>query len=185
MIAIDVIGTLYTPGTYDTEGAEITPPVPLTGYHVNATHPVSAWAAKLVTPATPRRVFGGAPTVFYTFDDEAEFDAAMEDVDLTEPPPVVVPLVDPCEWLMDVGPFFDRFGAVKMAVLTCTDAAVKAIVADVSVRKWVDLKRPDVASALVYIGSKVAAVDSALQTAILTTPVVEADRMALRKLYFA
>ena len=89
MIAIDVIGTLYTPGTYDSEGQEITPAVPLTGYHVNTTHPVSAWAAKLVTPATPRRVFGGAPTVFYTFDDEAEFDAMMEDVDLTEQSPGV------------------------------------------------------------------------------------------------
>lgn len=87
MIQIDVIGTMYNPGTYDSEGHEITPAVPLAGYHVNATHPVAAWAAKLVTPATPRRVFGGAPTVFYTFDDEAEFDAMMEDVDLTEPPP--------------------------------------------------------------------------------------------------
>lgn len=185
MIEIDVIGTIYTPGTYDADGGVIDAPVELAGYHVNATHPVGTWEAKRVTPASPMRVFGGAPTVFYTFDNEAEFDSVLEDVDLTEPPTVAVSLVDPCEWLMDVGPFFDRFGAVKMAVLSSSDAVVKAIVADVSVRKWVDLQRPDVASALVYIGSKVAAVNAALQTSILTTPVVEADRMALRKLYFA
>lgn len=113
MIAIDVIGTLYTPGTYDSEGAEITPPVPLTGYHVNATHPVSAWAAKLVTPATPRRVFGGAPTVFYTFDDEAEFDAMMEDVDLTEPPPA---------------PRVPAFVTMRQARLALSDAGLLASV---------------------------------------------------------
>lgn len=85
MIAIDVIGTIYTPGTYDAQGHEITAPVPLAGWHVNTTHPVSAWATKLVTPSTPRRVFGGAPTVFYSFASESEFEAATVDVDLTEP----------------------------------------------------------------------------------------------------
>lgn len=97
-------------------------------------------------------------------------------------PPVVV---DPCEWLIDIGPFFDRFGATKLAVLTSTDATVKAILQDIQVRKWIDLKRADVASSLAYVGSKVPAVDAALQTAILTTPVAAADNLALRKLYFA
>jgi hypothetical protein len=184
MIQIDVIGTLYTPGTYDNEGATITAPVALPGWHVITTHPISAWAAKLVTPTAPTRVFGGAATVFYTFDDQAEFNAAMEGVDLTEPLPVITPPVDPCEWLLDIGPFFDRFGATKMAVLTSPDAGVKAVVSDVSIRKWIDLQRADVAAALAYIGSAVGAVTPALQTAILTTPVTEPERSALRKLYF-
>ena len=94
-----------------------------------------------------------------------------------EPPPV-------WEWFIDLGPFYDRFGATKMAVLTCTDAGVKAIIADLNIRKWVDLQRADVATGLAYVGSKVPSVDAALQTAILTTPVALEENLALRKLYF-
>ena len=93
--------------------------------------------------------------------------------------------VDPCEWLLDLGPFFDRFGAAKMAVLTSTDIGVQAILKDVAIRKWVDLKNPEVAQSLAYIGTKVAAVTPALQAAILTTPVNSIENLALRKLYFS
>ena len=99
---------------------------------------------------------------------------------------VVQPVVaDPCEWLIDVGPFFDRFGAAKLAVLTSADATVKAILQDIQVRKWIDLKRADVASSLAYVGTKVPAVDAALQAAILNTPVDPVDNLALRKLFFS
>lgn len=98
--------------------------------------------------------------------------------------PVYVPPADPCQWLLDLGPFYDRFGAAKMAVLTSTDPGVVAIRADVSIRKWVDLTRQDVADALAYIGSKVPALTPALQAAILTTPVSTAENQALRTLYF-
>lgn len=100
------------------------------------------------------------------------------------PPTPPDPIPDPCEWLINVGPFFDRFGATKMAVLTSTDAGVKAILQDVSVRMWIDLQRADVASALAYIGSVVPTVDSTLQTAILTTPVTLEENRALRKQFF-
>ena len=101
-------------------------------------------------------------------------------VDTPAPTPV-----NPTEWLIDVGPFYDRFGAAKMAVLTSTDAGVKAIMADVQIRKWIDLQRADVATSLTYIGSVVAALTPAIQTAILTTPVSAEDNLALRKLYFS
>ena len=101
-------------------------------------------------------------------------------VDAPAPTPV-----NPTEWLIDVGPFYDRFGAAKMAVLTSTDAGVKAIMADVQIRKWIDLQRADVATSLTYIGSVVAALTPAIQTAILTTPVSAEDNLALRKLYFS
>ena len=101
---------------------------------------------------------------------------------LTFDPPA--PAADPCEWLIDLGPFYDRFGAAKMAVLTSADAGVKAIMADVAIRKWIDLQRTDVASSLAYIGSKVPSVDATLQAAILTTPVAHEDNLALRKLFF-
>ena len=88
-------------------------------------------------------------------------------------------------WFIDIGPFFDRFGAAKMAILTSTNATVKAIVSDLQVRKWVDLKRPDVATgidALIALG--VAGVNAALKTAVLTTPVTTEENMALKRLYF-
>lgn len=100
------------------------------------------------------------------------------------PAPPPAPVADPCQYLIDIGPFYDRFGAVKMAVLTSADAGVKAIMSDVSVRKWIDLQRADVASSLAYIGSVVPALTGALQTAILTTPVTADENRALRKLYF-
>ena len=103
---------------------------------------------------------------------------AAEDVPGPEP-------VSQTEWLIDIGTFFDRFGAAKMAVLRSADAGVKAIIADLQVRKWIDLKRADVATGLQYVGSKVAAVTPALQTAILTTPVTPEENLALRKLYFS
>lgn len=108
---------------------------------------------------------------------------AYDGITFTPPVPPTPP-ADPCEWLIDLGPFYDRFGATKMAVLTSTDAGVKAIMQDVSIRKWIDLKRADVASALAYIGSIIPSVDTALQTSILTTPVTLEENRALRKLYF-
>ena len=89
------------------------------------------------------------------------------------------------EWLLDVGPFFDRFGAARMAVLTSTDVGVQAILKDTQVRKWIDLKHPDVASSIAYIGTKVPALTSELQSAILNTPVAETENLAMRKLYFS
>ncbi|UCV00304.1 hypothetical protein [Acidovorax radicis] len=88
-------------------------------------------------------------------------------------------------WLIDIGPFFDRFGAAKMAVLTSTDPGVRSILADLQVRKWIDLQRTDVAQGLAYVGSVISAVTTPLQAAILTTPVVEVENLALRKLYFS
>ena len=101
--------------------------------------------------------------------------------EVIETPPVVV---NPCEWLIDLGPFYDRFGAAKMPVLTSPDATVKAIIADCNIRKWIDLENPDVASGLAYIGTVVAALTPAIQTAILTTPVTAEENRALRRVYF-
>jgi len=89
------------------------------------------------------------------------------------------------EWFIDVGPFFDRFGAAKMAVLTSTDAGVRAILSDLQVRKWIDLQREDVFLGLQYVGSEVPAVTAEMQEAILTTPVALAENLALRKQFFS
>lgn len=94
-------------------------------------------------------------------------------------------LPSPTAWLIDIGPFFDRFGPAKMAVLTSMNAGVKAILADTQVRKWIDLQRADVAQSVAYIASVVASVTPELQAAILTTPVSPEENLALRKLYFS
>ena len=100
----------------------------------------------------------------------------------TTPEPQPVPV---WEWLIDIGSFFDRFGAAKIAVLTSSDAGVQAIIKDTQIRKWLDLKLPEIASALAYIGTKVPAVTQELQQSILNTPVAETENLVLRKLYFS
>lgn len=96
--------------------------------------------------------------------------------------PEVVVKPDPCMRLIDIGPFFDRFGPSKIPVLADTDATVKAIVTDCLSRKWIDLDRPDVALAIDAIKNKGHNVDKA---AILDSPVLPAENLALRKLYFS
>ena len=116
--------------------------------------------------------------------DQAFMDAQHAGDYTLLPEPAVPALVDPTAWFIDVGPFYDRFGAAKMAVLTSADAGVKAIIGDTNIRKWIDLQRADVASGLGHIGSVVTELTPELQTAILTTPVTAEENMALRKLYF-
>jgi hypothetical protein len=99
--------------------------------------------------------------------------------------PAPEPVPPATQWLIDIGPFFDRFGAAKMALLTSGNATVQALVKDLQVRKWIDLQRADVAAgidALIALG--VAGIDAELKTAVLTTPVADAENFALRKVYF-
>jgi hypothetical protein len=90
------------------------------------------------------------------------------------------------DWLIDIGPFFDRFGAAQITVLAHPDAQVQAVVKSVMARKWISLKRPDVAVLLDLVISKgIAGVDAALKDAILNTPVRPEENLALRKTYFS
>jgi hypothetical protein len=61
--ALDETGTIYEGGSFSPEGEVITPPVALTGWHVNtiALAPV-AWDQYLVIVNSPARVFLGGPT---------------------------------------------------------------------------------------------------------------------------
>lgn len=91
---------------------------------------------------------------------------------------------DPCECLIDIGSFFDRFGAAKMDVLTSDDVNVKAVVTDAMARHWIDLKLPEVALGLRLIGMMVPSVTLELQDAILNAPVTLDENRVLRRLYF-
>lgn len=108
--------------------------------------------------------------------------------------PYVAPVIDPpaepapavYDWYIDVGPFFDRFDTAKMSILTSSNATVGALVRDLQVRKWIDLKRADVAAGIdALISLAVPGVTPALKTAVLTTPVTAEENFALRRVYFS
>ena len=118
--------------------------------------------------------------------DQAYIDAHFPGAELLPEPEPAAPAPDPTEWLIDVGPFFDRFGTAKLAVLSSSDAAVRALVTDLQVRKWIDLKRADVAQGIdLLISKSIPGLDAARKSAILTTPVQPVENLALRKDYFA
>lgn len=127
----------------------------------------------------------------YQLDDGNMIVADQDFVDMHYPDAVLLPEpepaspVDPAQWLIDVGPFFDRFGAAKLQVLASADATVRALVTDLQVRKWIDLQRPDVALGIDLLTTKSVGVTAALKDSILTTPVAAAENLALRKTYFS
>ena len=96
------------------------------------------------------------------------------------------PAVDPCEWLIDNGPFSDRLGAKAFLVDQSTDAGVVFIRNDLNRRKWVDLEDARVAGSLYYLAGHthpvlgtlaVPILTDAEVVTILTTPVpLEANR---------
>lgn len=96
-----------------------------------------------------RRYVAAQPTVFdgYEFDlfDHVEVDVAG------------VPQIDrPEDWYINVGPFYDRFGAYKLPILASSDLLVQAIIKDTTVRKYIDLKgrRAELLQALSLLQSK-------------------------------
>ena len=103
----------------------------------------------------------------------------------TPEPPAPAPTAPVWEWYIDVGPFFDRFGAAKMAVLTSGDVGVQAILKDTQIRKWLDLRLPEIAQSVQYIASKVPALTAELQDQTVNTKPAEHENLALRKLYFS
>ena len=62
--ALDEVGTIYEGGEYGPDGEVITPPVALSGWHVNliAADAPEAWDQYLVVVNSPSRVFLGGPT---------------------------------------------------------------------------------------------------------------------------
>lgn len=100
--------------------------------------------------------------------------------------PAPEPVPEVWAWYIDIGPFFDRFGDSAMPLLMSTNATVQALVMNIQARKWIDLQRLDVGQsidALIALG--VPGVTNELKTAVLTTPVADAENFALRKVYFS
>ena len=116
---------------------------------------------------------------------EATYPGRWRVVETPEPPAPEPPEPPVWEWYIDIGPFFDRFGSAKLAVLTSTNPGVQAILKDTQVRKWLDLKLPEVMQSVQYVASKVDAVTPEIVDSILNTPVSENENLALRKTYFS
>lgn len=76
---------------------------------------------------------------------------------------VVQPAIIPAEWRIYVGPFFDRFGQWKLAILSSADPVVQAVIKDCSVRKYIDLyeRRADLLQVINLLKSKGFNVDEA------------------------
>lgn len=101
-------------------------------------------------------------TVVFQYDAEAatewggfEFDTHDHIPQQPAEPPAPPP-VNPAEWHIGVGPFWDRFGQYKIAILASADPVVQAIIKDSSVRKYLDLKgrRADLDAALTVLIAK-------------------------------
>ena len=104
-----------------------------------------------------------------------------------EPVPVPPAEPDPRLWWMDVGPFYDRFGADAVAIAASDNGACKAVQTLTGVRKYVDLKDPRIGQ---MIDMLIATAQPAAQpwapgsgpmtlekkAAILTTPTTEYER---------
>lgn len=99
----------------------------------------------------------------------------IERVSYTPPPEPVVttPVSDPRIWWVDVGPFFDRFGTHKYAILADQAPVVQALIKDCSVRKYIDLQRVDLPTGLAMLVDAGHAIDV---QAILTAPTTDDER---------
>lgn len=74
---------------------------------------------------------------------------------------------------ISVGAFFDRFGSAKYPILASTDAGVKALITDCSVRKYIDLDNVQLPYGLDMLIAAGFAID---KTDILTGDIAEGER---------
>lgn len=95
------------------------------------------------------------------------------------------PVADDTTFLVDVGPFFDRFEAAQLAVLASANGTVKAFMESCKVRKWIYTKHPFVAQGIdAIIAAGVPGVDAAMKDRIINTPARYSEQKSLLKLYF-
>ncbi len=95
------------------------------------------------------------------------------------PPPVSGPswdddLPDEYYWI-DVGPFFDRFGAKALAITSSSNATVQGLVTLILPRKYVDLKRSDL-PLMVGLLQQMGLIDAADFAGVMNPITTEAER---------
>ena len=103
--------------------------------------------------------------------EEISFAVAAPDAEV-EPTPV-----DPAQWRIDVGSFFDRFGDAKISILASENPIVKAMIMDASVRKYISLvERKDELTQMLGLLQTLVPGISLDAAAILETTPTEAER---------
>ncbi len=102
-----------------------------------------------------------------------------------EPEPYVYEPPPPLSWSdpnlsaeyfwIDVGPFFDRFGAKALAITSSTDPLIQGLVTLILPRKYIDLKRADLPSLVsILVGKGVITSDD--MTTVLAQVTAEDER---------
>ncbi len=105
------------------------------------------------------------------------------------PPPVY-------KMYLDVGAWWRRFGALKIAILSNTDTNLQAAVKYIMSLHWVDLEDPETAAICAYmlgttipdvgtIAAPIAGLTQAIVTSVLTTVPIPAEQHVLVKMYFS
>lgn len=97
------------------------------------------------------------------------------DPSVTPPPSWNDPALSAQYHWVDVGPFFDRFGAKALAITGSTDPQVQGLVTLLLPRKYVDLKRADLPGMLDLLIAK-GLINSTDKAAVLSPVTVEYER---------
>lgn len=92
---------------------------------------------------------------------------------IQEAPSIVPPEPAPAPRLISRGAFFDRFGPLKWEILADEDPTVRAVIADASVRTYIDLDNPDLPAGLTILLAAGHAINGA---EILNAPVRPEER---------
>ena len=137
------------------------------GWYAGEVQVGSPRSTKVIPPSTPNKVVGqdypnftGHEWVMVPYSEYV--------------PPEPVPEPEPVNhWWIYVGAFHDRFKQHLIPILADPDAVVQAIVKTLSVRKYVDLRRPDVAGMVDTIILKGYAIN---KTEILETVPTDLER---------
>lgn len=85
------------------------------------------------------------------------------------------PELDTRYWWIDVGPFFDRFGAKALGITGSTDFQVQGLVTLLLPRKYVDLRRADLPQMLDLLVAK-GLITAAEKIAVISPPTSEYER---------
>lgn len=122
--------------------------------------------------------------------DEAGIGWSYDNETFLPPAPEQIPVViDPCEFLIDKGPFADRLYPYTLSVDMSTDPRVIAINKDLSRREYINLKDPRVATTLGFLAGDVtpglgtlepALITQEVKTFALTNPVSIEENRSLR-----
>ncbi len=119
-------------------------------------------------------------TYIEPYDDNGTTRYRYAEVGTSSPPPPAPKWsdanLDPRYHWIDVGPFMDRFGAKAVAIAGSSDATVRGMVMLMQPRKYIDLKRQDVADFVGILHAGKGLITEIEAQAILSLKTTEEER---------